>query len=226
VGEFFHAPRVPHGGFSWSPWISRGAQAGPLGSGMVCLGGGPGHSEPDLPPTYAAELKTAEAQTKTTTGGLGSTFTQFGGVAKTAPPAGSRRGGCATRFRDRSQAGGRRCRCVLCARIKVTAGRDGSPSPSLHGPAVGREPCPTSRGLGVDLDLVVEGLSSDRGARGRGGGVHGLFANANRAPATNPTGRATRSSRACPSCRACPRPSQPVWRPAPRRSPAGAQASW
>jgi len=33
--------------------------------------------------------------------------------------------------RSRSQAGGRRCRCIQCGRGKVTAGRNGSPSPSL-----------------------------------------------------------------------------------------------
>ena len=70
-----------------------------------------------------------------------------------------RRPGCA--IRDCSQARGRRCRCTLCARVKVTAGRYGSPSPSLQG-LPGKEPGPTSRGLGVDLDLVVEGRSADR----------------------------------------------------------------
>ena len=77
--------------------------------------------------------------------------------------------------------------------------------------------------LGVDL-VVRVGLPIESERPGRG--VPGLFASSNRAPATNPTGRATRSSHACPSCRACPQPSLPVWRPAPRRSPAGARESW
>jgi hypothetical protein len=46
----------------------------------------------------------------------------------------------------------------------------------------GKEPCPTSRGLGVNLDLVVEGRSADREREAGVRGVPGLFANSNRAP--------------------------------------------
>jgi hypothetical protein len=82
------------------------------------------------------------------------------------------RGGASTCDPGRSQAGGRRCRCIPRARVKVTAGREGSPSPFLHG-TPGTELRRTSRRLGVDLD--VEGRSAER-ARGRVRGVPGLFA--------------------------------------------------
>jgi len=115
------------------------------------------------------------------------------------------------RFRDSCQGGGRRCRCGPMCPDKVTAGHDGSPSPSL---------------AGVDLDMAAEGWSADKEREAGVRGVPGLFADSDRAPATNPTGRATRSSRAPRSSRACPRPSRPVWRRAPLRSPADGRASW
>jgi hypothetical protein len=65
-----------------------------------------------------------------------------------------------------------------------------------------------------------------QGARGRAGGFPASSLARTALAATNPTGRATRSSHACPSCRARPQPSQHVWRPAPRGSPASGRASW
>ena len=101
----------------------------------------------------------------------------------------------------------------------VTAGHDGSISLLAWTP--GRSRAQRHDGFGLDRDLVVEGRSADREREAGVRGVPGLSANSNRAPATNPTGRATRSSRACPSSRACLQPLRPAW----RRSPAGARAS-
>jgi hypothetical protein len=103
--------------------------------------------------------------------------------------------------RDCSQAGGRRCRCMVC--VPGSRSRPGAtalPLPHTWTPRDRAVPNVTT----AWVDLGVEGRSADKSER---------------------PGCATLSSRACPSSRACLHPSPPVWRHAPQGSPAGGRVS-